>query len=286
MVIENRFSGSRKNGEMARCFYLFAVLVLTFGLSATSSAGQFKIPKKLEGYYKIAQMHIEEVEDTVVENRTEELKELFAARRSSNNPFRLNNDPDFDEPDWDDDPDYYDPNNPSSGSAGIWNTIDNLIRLGKEAWQVVSSNKAVADYETDSVSVVPEGITSWQQLGEWEKPRVKTYHIWYENYFKVKVVDFKYMVLFTPGGNLGGKGKFLTHTTILPKNVDVALGWKLHAVATVDRPTNVGTAGEPIAALQLIFRWRVESPLTLVDDTAVHYVRGDGQLENIIEAIE
>ena len=154
--------------------------------------------------------------------------------------------------------------------------LDQIINMGKKIWNIIEANKPVVNVQTDVASALPEGARSWQSLSGWKAPQSRRYRVTYTNLFGVNVVDFSYLVVYTPGGNVGGKGQYLTHVTVLPAGVDVAWGYNFDMQAAVPSVTNSGTSTDPVGAAQLQLSWKVNTPLKHSQSTQSFYVQGTG----------
>lgn len=159
--------------------------------------------------------------------------------------------------------------------------LDKIINMGKKIWAIVEANKPVVNVTTDTANAVPEGTKGWQSLQGWQAPKSKLFRITYENLYGMDVVDFQFRVLYTFGGNVNGKGRYLTNVTMVPANLDVSWGYTFNATGNVPSVTNAGTSAEPVAAMELLMKWSVDTVLKHSESTASFYVRGDGQFLNL-----
>ena len=159
--------------------------------------------------------------------------------------------------------------------------LDQIINMGKKIWVIVEANKPVVNVTTQTANALPTGASSWQALQGWQTPQAKTFRVVYENLYGMDVVDFKFRVLFTAGGNVKGKGLYITDATILPANLDVSWGYKFNATGSVSSVTNAGTSADPIGAMQLVMTWTVNTVLKHSESTENFYVRGDGLFKQL-----
>ena len=159
--------------------------------------------------------------------------------------------------------------------------LDKILSIGRKIWTVVEANKPVLNFTTQNASAVPMGVQSWQQLSGWQTPRAFVYRVTYENLYGMDIVDFSYRVMFTPGGSVNGRGQYLSNVTIVPNTIDVAWGFTFNANASVVNTVNTGSSTAPVAGMELLLNWTVESPLKKSQNTASYYVRGDGQFTNL-----
>ena len=158
---------------------------------------------------------------------------------------------------------------------------DVIVNIGKQIWDIVQKNQPVVTTSNDVAYGLPEGVRSASQLDGWMSPKSKVYQVTYENLFGMTVADFTYRVMFTPGGNLQGRGRYLTEVTILPADLAVSWGYKFNAQATVPSVVNSGTKQNPVASAQLVMKWSVDTVLRHMESSTAYVVRGDGTFEDI-----
>jgi len=169
---------------------------------------------------------------------------------------------------------------PSNGS--VLQDIDGLFALGKQIWDIIAANHPVVTTSTERVSVVPPGITDWQDLEGWDRPQMRTFHSVYRNVYGAAMVDFEYRVMFTPKGRReDGKGAFLSGVTILPSALQVGWGYTFNAKGTVASITNAGSRKNPVAAVEIQMQWTLDTMLAHDERSFTYYVRGDGDFQEI-----
>jgi hypothetical protein len=161
--------------------------------------------------------------------------------------------------------------------------IEKIINIAEKIWSIIEKNAPVVNINTQYATAVPDGITAWTQLQSWSRPRTYTYGFYAENLYGVTVLDVKYKVAYTYGGNYNGKGKYLTGVTVIPEKVDLAWGYKFSMKAQVPDSTvvNVGTHTDPKAAMQLKLNWTISTAIKSSDGTSVYYIEGDGGFAEI-----
>jgi len=161
--------------------------------------------------------------------------------------------------------------------------IDQIINIFTKVWDIVQQNAPVVNINTTYAAAMPQGITAWNQLAEWRKPKAYLYSFYAENLYGTKTVDIKYKVIYTSGGKYRGKGQYLTGVTIIPAGVNVAWGYRFSLAAAVPDSTitNVGTSKDPLAALQVKLDWKISTVLKESNGTSVYYIQGDGYYEEI-----
>ncbi len=175
------------------------------------------------------------------------------------------------------------PAQPSMTAGEAINLADQIVNLAKKVFDIIAENKPVVDVTVNYANAIPANITHWTQLQQWEMPATRTYAFTAKNMMGSKVVDVKYQVIYTYGGNFNGKGKYLTGVSVEPLSVNVGWGYKFSMTCEVPDSTvaNVGTSDNPVAAMNLILKWKMASVLKESDGRNVYYVRGDGAIKEI-----
>lgn len=156
--------------------------------------------------------------------------------------------------------------------------IDHIINLFSKIWTIIEKNKPVVDVRTQYAAAIPEGVKHWGSLDGWKPPKGTIYQLTATNKFGADVIDVRYQVLRTYGGQYKGKGRYLTAVTVEPLKVDVAWGFKFTMVAEVPDTgvINVGTAENPIAGAMATLRWQIQSPLQDTGGKGIYFLQGDG----------
>lgn len=160
-------------------------------------------------------------------------------------------------------------------------TPDNIINIGKDLWQVVLAGEPVVNLQTDFANALPQGVNSWEDLENWQTPMSKVYQVTFQNFYGKTVVDFSYRLIFTYGGNFKGKGKYLSHVTIVPANLNVSWGYTFSVQAQVPNVTNAGTSADPVGAAELLVTWKLQNFMRNSVGSASYYVKGDGTFVNV-----
>jgi hypothetical protein len=161
--------------------------------------------------------------------------------------------------------------------------IDQIINLGQKIWPIIEANKPSVNIQTQYGTATPQGITNWSQLAGWKPPEGTVYGFTAKNVYGMKVVDVKYQVLRTYGGSYNGKGKYLTAVTIQPLSVDVVWGYKFNLSMEIPDSSlvNVGTAQDPVAAMQPVVKWTIATVVKESDGRSTYYVQGDGLFKDL-----
>ena len=159
--------------------------------------------------------------------------------------------------------------------------IDQIIRIGTKIYKIVEAGKPVYNSSTCRADVVPQGISNWMQLSNWQTPISKRYERTIKNGYGMTVVYLRYRIEYTPGGSYNGKGRFLQAVTILPESVYVAWGYNMDVTVSVPSVTNAGSSTNPIAAAQLLIDSKVSTIINTSQNTESYYVRGDGMFKSM-----
>jgi len=167
--------------------------------------------------------------------------------------------------------------------AGFQVFIDQVINIGTKVWDIIKLNAPVVNIETSYATAVPQGITAWNQLAGWQKPRSSTYSFSAKNLYGTTVIDVKYKVVYTYGGAYGGKGKYLTGVTLIPATTNVSWGYRFSLTAEVPDSTvvNAGSDADPIAAMQLKAAWKITTTFKENNGARIYYMQGDGYFEEL-----
>jgi hypothetical protein len=170
-----------------------------------------------------------------------------------------------------------------SGAADLSSVLDpitQIINVGKQVWAVIVSSKPVVNAQTSDVAnAVP--AANWQQLSGWSAPQTRAFDLPFKNGFGMTLVDFKYNVIYTYGGNLNNAGHYLSGVTLASTALKVDMGMRFDADVKVINVTNVGTTADPVSAMQIQLHWVVESISSHKEGTENYYIRGDGQFSQI-----
>lgn len=159
--------------------------------------------------------------------------------------------------------------------------LDQIINIGKKVWDVIAANKPVANFQTDTANALPKGATGWETLAGWQVPASRLYRFTYQNGFGMDVVDFKFRVLYSFGGNVGGKGHYLANVTVVPADLSVDWGYTFNAQASVPAVLDAGTAADPVGAAQLLVSWKIDTVIKHEQSSESFDVRGDGTFTDL-----
>lgn len=170
---------------------------------------------------------------------------------------------------------------PSLARGSDKDLISDIINIGEKLWKIIERNKPVVDIKTTSANAFPKGISHWTELSGWRPPEATLYEYSAKNMWGKQVVRVRFQVHRMHGGHLQGRGKFLNHVTVEPLEVQAAYGYKLYLDADIPSVANVGTAEEPLAAMIVSLKWRVQTSFKVHEGTTVYYLQGDGSYRDV-----
>jgi len=172
---------------------------------------------------------------------------------------------------------------PNKGIDNTLVTIEKIVNIASKFWDMIVDNKPVVNLDTKYAVALPMGVSSPSELDGWSKPKSYIVSFYFENLYGIDVISVSYKITYVYGGKYKGKGKYLAAVWAIPQSVDVWWGFRFSMQAYVPDSTivNVGTAKDPVAAMQLKVSWSASSVLKEYDGTAVYYIQGDGYFEEI-----
>jgi hypothetical protein len=159
--------------------------------------------------------------------------------------------------------------------------LDQIVNLGKKVWGLIEQGRPVVNVTTATANALPTGLKCWSDLTGWQVPRSKVYRVQYENAYGMNVVDFAYRVTFTAGGALNGHGKYITNATIMPADMNVSWGFKFNANVEVPSIFNMGTKEDPVAGMQLLLKWNIDTVMNHVEQAETFYFGGDNTMKHL-----
>lgn len=159
--------------------------------------------------------------------------------------------------------------------------VDRIFNIGKKLWAILEAGRPVVNIKTYTANALPQGLTCWTDLTGWNVPKSKVYKVVYENAYGAEVVTFAYRVTFTAGGSLNGQGKYITNATIMPAEMDISWGFNLDAQAEVPSVFNTGTKDAPVAGMQMLMKWQVNSVMSHLEQAETFYVGGNNVLKHL-----
>jgi hypothetical protein len=170
---------------------------------------------------------------------------------------------------------------PQSSASLNGVSIETIINIGKQVWTIIEAGKPVSSFQQNSASAMPQGVTYWNQLAGWKPSQSKSYQISYENFYGFEVINYKYRLLFTYGGNLNGLGRYITNATVLPADISVAWGFTLNSQVSIPTVVNVGSMQNPIGGMQINVNWSISNPIMNKQQTVSFFIDGTGQVKTL-----
>lgn len=161
--------------------------------------------------------------------------------------------------------------------------IGQIVNIGQQIWSFIQNGHAVVTIDTQSANALPVGVTGPMQLAGW-RVKSKVYNVQIPNQDPGKNIDFSFNLNFEYGGSYQGKGKFLSNVTTTVGNAHTNWGTNFTVRVRVpnDGIVNVGqTTDDPIAGAEVYVEWTRGKVFSTVNQAAVIFVRGDGQIQNL-----
>jgi hypothetical protein len=157
-----------------------------------------------------------------------------------------------------------------------WNA---MVLVGQKVIELVKAGAPVVNIKRDTVSVMPMGVQTWQQLAGWQAPVTKAYNVTITNYLGMNVVDLRLKVSGMWGGNVDGKGQYLANVMVVPASTRVLWGWTLDLWTENREPVNTGSVQAPRAGLGFDIRYKATTPLNELNGTQDYFITGDGKIQ-------
>jgi hypothetical protein len=184
---------------------------------------------------------------------------------------------------------YY-PNDPIPTGGGVIGTIgssviilDRIVNIGKNIWQFVKDGHAVVNIDMPSASALPQGVNSAAELEGWE-PMTKNYQVIVPSSGSKRQIEFVFRITLWHSGSYRGAGSYISNLTVQAADYKVNWGQEFNVRARIPNEglVNVSKSAEnPIAAAQVLVEWSRGKTWSTQGNSAVIYVRGDGQIKNL-----
>lgn len=244
-----------------RLIWLFSLPLMLSVSAAHSTEILTEVINPNAGFFEIKEVRIErlKIEETTFKSLLKDYK---------NDCSELNQLPDK--------PEF---NTKSLNTDGL--SLDQIINIGKQAWEFIQSNKAVVTSSTQYASALPRGSSCWSDLSNWQRPRSEAYKATYINGFGMEIVNLEFNLVYAYGGQANNKGRYISNATIQYRKLDVFWGFKVNASVEVPQVLNVGSKDEPVAGLQMSIRWTVNG-LNHLERTASFFMYGDGRPTEVL----
>jgi hypothetical protein len=157
----------------------------------------------------------------------------------------------------------------------------NLVTIGEKLIEIIKAGAPVVNIKRDVVSVVPQGVTSWEQLSGWQVPVTKVYEVKATNGFNADVVKVRLKVSAMYGGGIDGRGQYVANVTIVPTEIVVQWGFSLDVWSENRPPMNMGSLAQPVAGLGFDVRYKVTSLFSQKTGTQDYFITGAGLLQQM-----
>ncbi len=169
---------------------------------------------------------------------------------------------------------------PSTGSGDF--RLDLILNLAEKLWQIIQDGRPTFTSTSAMANALPEGARSaWDLQGWVGTPRVAVYKIRFKNAFGAEVGHYSYRLMFTYGGNVHGKGRYLSSVKVVPDSVSVPWGCALDAKVDVVNTIALGDARNPTAQIELLVSHSLSSYFKTLTGSQSFLVKGDGNYQEI-----
>jgi hypothetical protein len=158
---------------------------------------------------------------------------------------------------------------------------DEIISVGKEAWQFIQDNKPVVNVQSDYTGAVPNSVTDWRKLSGWKNTEKGPFTISWINGFNTETVKIDFKWASSYGANLNNKGKYVTQAGPVIGSVDVSWGYTVDVHVSAFNPLNVGTLDNPVSQIDVELTSRISTVLKdVTNNCRVRFV-GDGSITTV-----
>jgi hypothetical protein len=154
-----------------------------------------------------------------------------------------------------------------------------LVALGESVYSLVQHGKPTNVTKYAPISVIPKIGTEPVDIFEtesWSMPVKRTFVVNFINVYRIKVVKFRYSVLFSYGGTYNGKGAYLTAAQIIPESVDTLFGFDFTATMKLGGVQNQGKRTNPIAGATLLMEYSANSVMKAITRVDTFFITGKG----------
>jgi hypothetical protein len=161
--------------------------------------------------------------------------------------------------------------------------LEHIVNLGKDIWQFIKDGHAVVNIDMPSASALPQGVTSASDLQGWE-PKTKNYQIIVPGDSKTRKIEFVFRVTMWHSGSYQGHGSYIANLTVQAADYKVNWGQEFNVRARIPNEGLVNVSKnstDPIAGAQVLIEWSRGKVFSTHGNSAVLYVRGDGQMKNL-----
>lgn len=165
-------------------------------------------------------------------------------------------------------------------------TTRELVALGKDVYELVTKGRSTVTESTEPLSVLPrakegERQMSAMELAGWSVPVTRHYRYEVHNLAGAAVVEYEFVVIFTPGGNLDGHGRYLTGVQVRPTYVKVLFPFDFASKMSLQTISNAGTAENPVATAVVNIEYETKILWSYRKRSRSFYLTGEGALQEL-----
>lgn len=169
--------------------------------------------------------------------------------------------------------------NPLDQAGKVITMGKDLVALGESVYQLVIKGKPTNTTKYAPISVIPKVGTEPVDIFEtenWKMPVKKTFEVTYTNIYGIKVIKFRYSVIFSYGGTYNGKGAYLTAAQVIPEYADTMFGFDFTATMKLGGIQNQGKRDNPIAGATLLMEYSAQSVMKVITRVDTFFITGRG----------
>lgn len=158
-----------------------------------------------------------------------------------------------------------------------------LIALGEDIYRLVTHGKPSVTTKYDPISVVPKidgKPADPMETEEWKGPTKRSFALFYKNKLGMKVIDFKFDIIWSYGGKYNGKGAYITAAQIIPA-ASAKFGFDFTATMKVGGVQNAGKRDNPIAVATLVLEHSVSNILNARSMSHIFVIDGLGRFKRL-----
>ena len=168
---------------------------------------------------------------------------------------------------------------PIENAGRVITIARDLVALGQEVYTLVNKGRPSAVTKYAPISVVPrigKEPVDILETEDWKMPKKKNFQITYKNKLNVKVVDFRFSVMWAYGGKYNGVGAYITSAQIIPDYVNVLWGFDFTATMKLGGIQNGGKRTNPIAQATLLLEHSVSNIFKATSKVNAYVIDGNG----------
>lgn len=172
---------------------------------------------------------------------------------------------------------------PIDQGGRIISVARDLVALGEDVYNLVTKGKPSVVTKYDPLSVVPKvdgKPVDLMDTEEWKFPTKRSFALFYKNKLGMKVIDFKFDVMWSYGGKYNGKGAYITGAQIIPA-ASAKFGFDFTATMKVGGIQNAGKRDNPIAVASLLLEHSVSNILNARSMTHIFVIDGLGRFKRL-----